>query len=387
MTESHPFPGPIPKADRAGTMVELLRAAGVSDEEIEVAAEHDHLALLCVERLVLPDRLDRDLFEISEATGLEPDLVRQIRRSLGFVEASPSDRLYGDVDVEVLEAIGELLDTGLVDVDLVVQMARVIGSSTARIASALLDVIDPNIPEPEQVEGDVGTVDGEEADEGAEAASEPSARLVDSDQFAEIAPQVFPMIMQVIDYVWSRHLHVEARARMARDISGTATEGQVVGFADLVGFTALSQALSTLELAALVDRFETIAYDVVGRLGGRVVKMIGDEVMFTVDDERVGAEIALALSDAFREEHGLAEVRIGLASGPVLQREADLFGPVVNRASRIVSLANPGSILCDEAVAAALADDDAYRLRSLGRRKLKNMGKVPVHVLRRAEHR
>ena len=137
----------------------------------------------------------------------------------------------------------------------------------------------------------------------------------------------------------------------------------------------------------MVDRFETVAYDVVGRLGGRVVKMIGDEVMFTVAEERVGAEIALALSDTFRQEPGLSDVRIGLASGPALQREADLFGPVVNRASRIVSLANPGTILCDDAMAAVLAADDGYLLRSLGRRKLKNIGRVPVFVLRRSERR
>ena len=67
----------------------------------------------------------------------------------------------------------------------------------------------------------------------------------------------------------------------------------------------------------------------------------------------------------------------------MLQREADLFGPVVNLASRIVSLAYPGTILCDAAVYDALADDDRFSWRSLGNQKVKNIGKVPVHVLRR----
>src|SRR5690606_7768363 len=76
---------------------------------------------------------------------------------------------------------------------------------------------------------------------------------------------------------------------------------------------------------------------------------------------------------------------VGLAAGPVLQREADLFGPVVNLASRIVSLAYPGTVLCDSAVHEALADDEAFEWRSLGNKSLKNIGKVAVHVLRRQD--
>lgn len=345
--------------DADGPMVRLLHDAGVTDDEIENAAAHGHLALLCVERLVLPDRLDRDVDSVADTTGLSRDLVGQIRRSLGFVEPDDaSTRVYGDVDVEVLESIGELLGTGLVDEDLVVQMARVIGSSTVRIASALIDVLDPVTPDPD--------------------------RVGDADDFAEIAPHLLPMLLRVIDYVWSRHLQVEARARLARDPSSAALETRVVGFADLVGFTALSQQLEAHDLARVVDRFETLSYDTVERHGGRVVKMIGDEVMFAVAEAATGAEIALELSETFDVENTISQVRVGLAIGPVLQREADLFGPVVNRASRIVALANPGSVLTDDAMHDCLAGGSGYSWRPLGKRNLKNIGRVPVHVLRRS---
>ena len=72
-----------------------------------------------------------------------------------------------------------------------------------------------------------------------------------------------------------------------------------------------------------------------------------------------------------------------MAAGPVLQREADLFGPVVNRASRIVNLAFPGSVVCSEEIQAALADDPAFLWKPIGSRNLKNIGKVPLYVLRR----
>lgn len=344
------------------TIADLLAEIGVSPQEIDDARAHGHLSLLAVERLVLPDPLRYDLAEVSAATGLSVDLVGQLWRSLGFVEAHPGQRLFTDVDIEMLGSIAALLDSGLVDGELVVQMARVIGSSMARVASSLVDAIDPSDP--------VGT--------------EHPSDDPDDERFAGVAPLLAPTLLLVNDYVWRRQVQVEARARMARDHAGADPDHRAVGFADLVGFTVLSQQVSAHELADVVDRFEGIAYDIVGRLGGRVVKMIGDEVMFAVDDEDTAAEIGLTLSETYRDDHHLADVRVGLAAGPVLQREADLFGPVVNRASRIVSLALPGSVLCDDAVHQALKDHDDLTWRTLGNRNLKNIGRVPVFVLRRS---
>ena len=200
---------PTDARDPDGPMVRLLRSVGVDDVEIAEAAAHGHLELLCLEKLVLPDPQDRDLRDVTSVTGLAPELVRQLRRSLGFVEAEGPDRLYGDVDVEVLESIGALLDTGVVDADLVVQMARVIGSSTARIASALVDVLDPVVPD-------------EDEEVGEDAVAGPT--LADADRFAEFAPLIVPVLTQVIAYVWSRHVQVETRARMARDHAGAVRE-------------------------------------------------------------------------------------------------------------------------------------------------------------------
>ena len=155
-------------------------------------------------------------------------------------------------------------------------------------------------------------------------------------------------------------------------------------FADLVGFTALSQQIGTHELAAVVERFETIAYDTITEAGGRVVKMIGDEVMFAVGHERAAAEIALRLSETYRDDDELSDVRVGLASGPVLQREADLYGPVVNTASRIVGIAFPGTVVCAAPVREALAGDVDYSWKSIGSRNLKDIGRAQLYVLRRA---
>jgi class 3 adenylate cyclase len=116
-----------------------------------------------------------------------------------------------------------------------------------------------------------------------------------------------------------------------------------------------------------------------------VVKMIGDEVMFVTADVTAAARIALSLSDAYGGDEQLSDVRVGLACGPVLAREGDYYGPVVNLASRIVNIARPGSVLISAEVVQGLADEAAFQCRSLRSRYLKDLGRVPVSVLEWSE--
>ena len=167
---------------------------------------------------------------------------------------------------------------------------------------------------------------------------------------------------RVLEQVWRRHLQAAARRRLLR---GDPEDGPglVVGFADLVGFTALAQQVSDEELAEVVDQFERLAYDVVVAGGGRVVKMIGDEVMFLVDDPVSAAEIALGLADASRDAAELSDVRVGLAVGPVIEREGDAFGATVNLASRATAIAYPGTVVVSPELRALLEDRPEYSLQ------------------------
>ena len=129
----------------------------------------------------------------------------------------------------------------------------------------------------------------------------------------------------LVVYLLNRHLADSAR-RLADD-HGAAGEGAplCVGFADQVGYTRLSQSLDERQLASLVEQFETVASDAVVAHGGRVVKMIGDEVMFAAAPA-AAIEIGLTLADAFGGDD-LPEVRVGLACGRVVIRAGDVFGP------------------------------------------------------------
>jgi adenylate cyclase len=172
---------------------------------------------------------------------------------------------------------------------------------------------------------------------------------------------------------------------MVRQVGAEGAGELAVGFADLVGFTALSQQLDEHELAQVVERFEVTAYDTIGSRGGRVIKMIGDEVMFAVEDVKAGVDIALSLAEAYHDDEALSDVRVGLAAGPVLEREGDLFGPTVNLASRIVSIAYAGSVVVSGSIRDALADDDDLRWKALRTRHLKDIGRVQLCTVRRAD--
>jgi adenylate cyclase len=257
------------------------------------------------------------------------------------------------------------MHSGVVSPEVTYGMTRVIGSSMARVASALIDAVSSRAEEVQ-----ASTVDDEASEVLEPIASEAGGFL--------------PIFPAVLEQVWRRHLQAAARRRLLRgDAEGRP--GQVVGFADLVGFTALAQQVSDEELAEVVDQFERLAYDIVVAGEGRVVKMIGDEVMFLVDDPVCAAEIALGLADASHDAAGLSDVRVGMAVGPVIEREGDAFGITVNLASRATSIAYPGTVVVSPELRALLEDRPELSFKSMRPRFLKNIGRVALSVLGHAE--
>jgi adenylate cyclase len=340
------------------TLRELVESLGVPAAEIESAEADGTLGLLAIQYTIFAEQTGKyTRAEIERLSGLGPDASR-FWRALGLTDPPPDERAFSDVDVEMLQLVDQLLRLRLVDEDVALQMARAIGWSMARIASAQIDSIETHIDEPV-------------LDDGTEPAVLRARYLI-------------PVMPRILEYTWRRHMQVAARRRLVREAGASAEETAVtVGFADLVGFTALSQQIDNHELAAIVDRFESTAYDIVGALGGRVVKMIGDEVMFAVDGEGVGVEIGLSLAEAYHDDESLSDVRVGLASGAVLDREGDLFGPTVNLASRIVSIAYAGSVVVSGEVHDPLEDHTGLRWKSLRTRYLKDIGRVQLWAVRR----
>lgn len=342
------------------TVQEVLAEGGVPAEDIETARDRGTLELLAVERLLIPDEKKYSLEQASTDLGFDRQQLQHFWRALGFPDPKPDELVFTDTDVTNFRLVKHLLDSGVVAPDQALQMTRVIGSSLSRIATAQVDAIADQVLKGGDDDGDP-----------------------EQHEFAQRAGIVFDLLPQVMDYVWRRHLQADARKRLSRE-PASERAGVAVGFADLVGFTALSQQVPDDELARLVDRFEAIAYDTVSSHNGRVVKMIGDEVMFTTTDTREAVEIGLALAETFKEDEALSDVRVGVACGPVLEREGDLYGPVVNLASRIVGIAYPGSVVVGPDVHESLSDDGTLRFKALRSHTLKDIGKVRPWTVRRA---
>jgi adenylate cyclase len=343
-------------------LVALLRALDVPDEEIRRAQRDGTLVLLAIDKLALGQDLRYDLAAACEGTGLPEEELRHIWRSLGFPDPQPGELIFSDVDLGNLAAVVDLMHSGIVSPEVTYGMTRVIGSSMARVASALIDAVSSR------------------TDEVMRSADDEVAEILEP--IASESGGFLPIFPAVLEQVWRRHLQAAARRRLLRgDTDGGP--GLVVGFADLVGFTALAQQVTDAELAEVVDQFERLAYDVVVAGGGRVVKMIGDEVMFLVDDPVAAAEIALGLADASHDAAELSDVRVGMALGPVIEREGDAYGTTVNLASRATAIAYPGTVVVSPELRAALEDQEDFAFKSMRPRFLKHIGRVSLSVLGR----
>jgi adenylate cyclase len=198
-----------------------------------------------------------------------------------------------------------------------------------------------------------------------------------------VADITIPAMARLLEFVWRRQVAAGIQRSMLLRSHGVGpgeSPTLAVGFADMVGFTLLSQHLSDQELAAVVRRFEEISHDIVTGLGGRVVKMIGDEVMFVVSEAADAARIGLDLADAYADDELLSDVRVGLALGPVLLRDGDYFGPTVNLAHRIVNIGNPGTVLISDEFHTALLEEapDEFTAQPLRPRLLKDLGRVQL---------
>jgi adenylate cyclase len=302
--------------------------------------------------------------DVAREAGLDLAEARRLWRALGFPPVADDEPIFTPADVEVLRAVRVLLEMKSAHPADLLQLTRVIGQSLARVADAQVTAAADRL---EQARTDAVT------DEAARAA------------LVERIQSLAPSLEQFLGYVWRRHLLAALRQRLATP--SAADSALTVGFADLVGFTALSQSITSQELAAIVDRFEAIAYEHVPERGGRVVKMIGDEVMFAVPDGAFAADIALALVDACARDSLVPDVRIGLASGPTLSWEGDLYGPTVNLASRLVNFARPGTVLVSDELGTRVRDDPRFELRHLRPVRLQGIGRVRPWALRRARLR
>jgi adenylate cyclase len=302
--------------------------------------------------------------EVAEKAGMKPEVAHRFWRASGFPEVGDEVVMFSEADIEILAGIRNLLDSGIADMDIALEITRAIGLTSSRLAAAEIAVLRERTSRP--------TVTEEGVD--PEAATEA----------VELARAALPFLQDALIYLWRRHLSANAKRALM-----SATQDQplkVTGFIDMTGFSRESRDLDASSLESLIDRFEQVTFDVVAGYGGRIVKLIGDEVMFVADDVLTGAAIALELVEQLEREPDVPPVRGGLSFGPVVEIQGDVFGQTVNTASRLADAAKPGTIVVSESFKDALGDAEHLSLRRIRRiTMLKGIGRVKAYALRPAE--
>jgi adenylate cyclase len=269
--------------------------------------------------------------------GLEPEAAATLWRALGFPDPLSSSTVLRPSQVRTL---GVLAGVGRSELgsETVLRLARVIGGAIAMIAESVVDAFRVRVEMPR------------------EAAGEPHSEVVE--EYSRNAPVLLSALSEALDDILRGHVVAVARSTWAPDESqAIVTRERTVGFADLVGYTRSARALPAAELAEAISQFESRVGELVNRGGGRVVKLIGDEAMFVIDDPAEACRVSAQLRRAVRGIPQLPEVRIGLVAGPVVGHHGDYYGDVVNLAARLVKVAQPGEVLVSQSVADGLPPD------------------------------
>ncbi len=340
-------------------LTKFLRKRGAAPAEIDEAEANGTLTLMAIDRMLVPGAAHLDSNGVAERSGMPRENATMLWRALGFPDVPDGEAVFTDESVEVLRLLQTPDDSlwfSVSESEALVAQVRAVGSGLARVAEAISDQLAEGI-----LTARAGGVDD-----------------------ATIALEVidtldWPMLARLNDYA----LRVQLRAAVWRKLLGDqGLAGEIprlgVGFVDLVGYTAISQELDGRELAALVDRFEAVTYDTVARLGARLVKTIGDEVMFVTEDPAILLEVALELTARTESDRALPPARAGVALGPALAREGDYYGAVVNLAHRLVEIARPSSVVASDELAATLSLSDRFEFHRMRSRRIRGIGRVEL---------
>ncbi|UNX55700.1 adenylate/guanylate cyclase domain-containing protein [Georgenia sp. TF02-10] len=311
------------------------------------------------------------IVELAARAGVTVDFARTFWRAMAFPNVQDHVVLFGDADVAALRVMGELVADGQLDESTVISLVRAQSHMTDRL------VLWQNEALTDHAARRLGLDDA-------------SARLVVLDR----VPALVDVLQAQLVYSWRRQL----AALLVRTEAEVAEMGQpdtdplhlplqrALGFVDMVAYTRRSAELGPRALAELVQTFEYTSRDVITTRGARVVKTIGDAVLYVADDLPTAAAVAVDLVEALGAKPNMLPVRASVVWGRVLSRNGDVFGPTVNLASRLVDVAPPGAILLDKDTADALTASPAGREYTMVPRQvaeLQGVGEVAPIELRR----
>jgi adenylate cyclase len=342
-------------------LLEQLEADGASLEELRAASREGRLMFLPAERAIggVPKYSTR---EVAERARVRPDFIMAVQRANGLPVPSLDAVMWSEDDVEAARMARRFLDAGITE-EQQLAVVRVLGRNLAQAAEVMRATVLELVLEP--------------------GSSETQLARRYAERVHELIPLVGPLLEQTARLHMRHMVRTEAisAAERAEGVLPGARE-VTVAFADLVGFTRLGEEVAPDELGRVAERLVELAGEHL-RGNVRLVKTIGDAAMLVSPDAHALLDVSLDLVDAANAEgRDFPQLRVGLASGPALNRAGDWYGRPVNIASRVTALARPGSVLATRDVRDAA--NEHYRWSSAGARSLKGVdGPVRLYRARR----
>jgi len=345
------------RTDRVA-LLEALAADGVPLPDLRRATDNGTLMFLPADRVIVGSQRYTSI-EVSEMSGVELDFLVRVRRAMGLPIPEPDEAVYAEPDLEAARIIHVARDAGITDAEQL-ELLRVLGRGLAQSAESLRALPLKMVLEP--------------------GISEHQLAL----RYAEAAKALYPLLEPLVSSLLALHVRGATQSEVinAMERGGGRPQGSrevTICFADLVGFTRLGEEVPAEALGRLALRLEELAGDVATR-PVRLVKTIGDAAMLASLETEPLLEAALDLIDAADAEgNDFPQLKAGTATGMALPRAGDWFGRPVNLASRITSIARPGSLLAERDVRESAGG--SYRWSFAGERRLRGI-REPIALFR-----
>jgi adenylate cyclase len=335
----------------------------VTEPQPPTAPDGDKPTREDLERQILGEQPSLTVESIVGPGQVSLETARRLWRALGFPDAGGAPA-FTSADGEAMKLLASLVDEGHLDLDTAVKLTRAVGQTMARLADWQVSTLSEYIEDLELSGRGTGS------------------RLRTG---LGVLREVEPPFEELMMYAWRRHLaaavsRVEALGAKDSDLHTVIVS---VGFADLVRFTNLSNGIDEDRVADVVEDFESACADVVTAAGGRVIKALGDSVLFIATGPLPAVTIACDLVERIGGDESLPDVHVGVATGPVAMRLGDVFGPPVNLASRLTGIARRNRVLCDAATADGVRDTGTFVTRPMTARQIRGFGTMqPISVSR-----
>ncbi len=344
--------GPSGSPQRLELLCYLLER-GASPDQITSALGRGDIQGLGFDLLIEVDDLSLD--ELADAVGIDPEELCLLYRHLGVEIRDLSAARFGSDEVDFIRRLRQIL--AVFPREAGDEIMQTMGAAMSAMAAASISAF-------------VGSVEPGLADQGDELAW---TRII-----TDAGAGALDLVSDLRG-IFRHHLRIaiDRQRSSMRDVESRLLSTLAVGFVDLVGYTSATEQMPAEQLVAYTGRFRHRAHDVVTSEGGRVVKHIGDEVMFSALEPSLACRIGRALIEAFSESESLP--RGAIAYGQLVARHGDLYGPVVNMASRLADIAVPGELLAPSSLSDHLPME-GVTLAPAGRRQLKGFSS-PVEVV------